>query len=88
MTLSRLAQLCEAEQARHDQVRAARKHRDAAAAAYHRAQRLLAALEAASSKTKTEIALQAARNAVERTRNAWRQAQRELLRSLSGGASQ
>lgn len=87
MSLTRLAELCEAEQARNDRVRAARKHRDAAATAYHRAQRVLAAIEAASSKTKTEIALQAARNAVDRTRGAWRQAQRDLLRSMSGDAN-
>jgi flagellar biosynthesis chaperone FliJ len=83
VTLTRLAQLYEAEQERNDRVRAARRRRDAATVAYHRAQRQLATLEQASTKTKTEPALQSARDAVERTRRAWQQAQRELLRSIS-----
>lgn len=77
-----LAQLYEEHLARNDRVQAARRRRDAASTVYHRAQRELAALEQASSKTKTEGALQLAREAVERTRRAWQQAQRELLKSM------
>lgn len=86
MSASKVAAICEGEEARNVGVRAARERRDAAAQEYARTRRVLARLEGRENRHKggsaSEQKLQAAREDVSRSRLAWQSAQRELLRSI------
>lgn len=86
MSVSRLAAICEGEEARNAGVRAARERRDAAAQEYARTRRVLARLEGRENRHRGGVAsehkLQAAREEVSRSRLVWQKAQRELLRSI------
>lgn len=86
MTLTRVAELYDAEQARNEKVRVSREKRDVAHREYERARRVLARLEGRDNRHKgggvDEQRLQGARDDVHHARLKWQQAHRELLRSI------
>jgi hypothetical protein len=86
VTISKLAELYEGEEARNARVRASREKRDAAHREYERTRRVLARLEGRESRHKgggaDERRLEIARADVHRARLAWQLAHRELIRSI------